>query len=116
MSLKAIYERFLSSPNPLSLAESASLHYITTLKSFTQSGPIVRHLESQNKNVVRKKSEKIVSAVEGHDAIALEVDTTLEFTSGGGCYLPGLENFVTDRIVTLPVVSAGVSSMMGDVS
>jgi hypothetical protein len=107
MSLKAVYERFLASPNPLSLSQNASIHYITTLTSFTDAGPIVKHLESQNKNVAKKKAEKIVSAVEGNSSLALEVETTLEFISDGGAYLPGLDNFVTDRIVTLPIVCAG---------
>lgn len=106
MSLRSIYEKFLASPNPLSLSENASLHYITTLTSFNDAGPIVRHLESQNKSVVRKKSEKLISAVEGSGSLALEAETTVEFMSDGGAYLPGLDNFVTDKIVTLPVVCA----------
>lgn len=108
MSLRLIYERFLASPTQLSLSGNASLHYVTTLTSFNDSAPIVKHLETQNKNVVRKKSEKIVSAVEGSSSLALEVEATLEFISDGGTYLPGLDNFVTDKIVTLPMVCAVV--------
>jgi hypothetical protein len=104
MALTAVYERFLASPNPLSLAETASLHYIPTLTSYTQSGPIIRHLESQNKNVVKTKSAKTIHAVESPSSLALEVDTTLEFISGGGAYAPGLENFIVDKIATLPLV------------
>lgn len=104
MSLRAVYERFLASPNPLNLSDTASLHYVTTLTSFTQAGPVVKHLEAQNKSVVRKKAENIVSAVEGIASLALEVETTLEFISDGGAYLPGLDNFVTDKIVTIPMV------------
>jgi hypothetical protein len=104
MSLTAVYERFLASPNPLSLAENASLHYIPTLTSHSQPGPIIRHLETQNKSVVTIKSAKTISAVEGLNAIAIEVDTTIEFVSGGGAYLPGLENFVADKTATLPIV------------
>ena len=105
MSLKTVYERFLASPNPLSLTESASINYIPTLKTFAQPASVIRHLEDQNKNEVRKKAEKIIAAVEAHNALSLDVETTLEFISGGGAYLPGLENFVTDRIVTFPTVS-----------
>ena len=104
MALRATYERFLSSPNPLNLTESSSLHYIPTLTSFSQSGPIIKHLESQNKSVVKKKNEKTISAVEGGNSLALEIESTLEFMSGGGAYLPNLENFVTDKIVTFPTV------------
>jgi hypothetical protein len=105
MSLKAAYERFLTSPNPLSLCENASLNYIPTLRTFTQQGPVIRHLENQNRTEVRKKTEKIIGTVEGQNSLSLEVETTLEFISNGGAYLPGLDNFVTDRIVTFPTVS-----------
>lgn len=107
MTLRTVYERFLSSPNPLSLSQSATLNYVTTLTSYAQQGPIIRHLESQNKSVVKKKTEKIISAVEGYSSIALEVETTLEFISDGGAYLPGLDNFIVDKIATLPIVSSG---------
>ena len=105
MSLKALYEGFLASPNPLSLSEGASLNYIPTLQTFTQAASVIRHLESQDKNEVRKKAQKVIAAVEGPDSISLDVETTLEFISNGGAYLPGLENFVTDRIATFPCVS-----------
>jgi hypothetical protein len=43
--------------------------------------------------------------VEGTNALAVEVHTTLELLSGGGSYLPGLDdNFLADRIVTFPIV------------
>lgn len=105
MSLTALYERFLAAPNPLSLADNAALHYIPTLTTHSQPGPIIRHLENQNKNVVTTKSAKKISAIEGQNALSIEVETTLEFISGGGAYLPGLENFVADKSATLPVVS-----------
>jgi hypothetical protein len=105
MSLTQTYERFLASPNPLSLAEDASLHYIPTLKSFSQQGPVVKHLESQNKDVVSIKSAKTISAIEGANAVALETNTTLEFISGGGAYMPGVESFIIDMTATLPMVS-----------
>ncbi|KAF7508991.1 hypothetical protein GJ744_008547 [Endocarpon pusillum] len=104
MSIRAVYEGFLASPNSLSLSENASLNYIPTLRTFTQQGPIIRHLENQNRNEVRKKSEKVIGAVEGQSSLCLDVETTLEFISSGGAYLPGLENFVTDRIVTFPTI------------
>ncbi|KAH0832453.1 hypothetical protein AYO21_05138 [Fonsecaea monophora] len=103
MTLKDIYQRFLELPNPISLSENASLHYITTLTTLTQPVNIVRHLETQNKKLVKTKSARIISAVEGPNAVALEVETVLEFISGGGSYLPGLENFVVDKIATIPV-------------
>ena len=104
MSLRTIYEKFITSTNPLDLAPDATLNYVTTLTTIRDQAQIVKHLETQNKNVARKMSQKIIGAVEGQNAVVLEVETTLEFISGGGAYLPRLENFVTDKIVTLPVV------------
>ncbi|KAK5948288.1 hypothetical protein OHC33_010722 [Knufia fluminis] len=103
MGLQAVYERFLASPNPLNLAENATYQYVTTLTSFKQQGAIIRHLEDQHKNVVKKKTEKVISAVEGLTSVAIIVETTLEFISSGGAYLPGLDNFIIDRTATLPV-------------
>jgi hypothetical protein len=109
MSLKSIYQRFLEVPNPISLSDNASLHYVTTLTSFSGSTAVVRHLETQNKKVVRTKSAKVITAIEGHRSLALEVETVLEFISGGGAYLPGLENFIVDKIATIPTVSSHAS-------
>lgn len=105
MSLKAIYQRFLDNPNPISLSDNASLHYVTTLTSYTEPAGIIRHLETHGKKIVKTKSTRVISAVEGHDALAIEVETVLEFISGGGAYLPGLENYVVDKIATIPTVS-----------
>ena len=107
MSLKAIYQEFLDSPNPLSLASNASLNYITTLTTFTEPGPIVKHLEVQNRMVVKKKAEKIIGAVVGHDSLSVDVETTLAFISGGGAYLPGMDgSFLVEKVTTLPMVGA----------
>lgn len=105
MSLQAVYEKFLGSPDSHLLSDNASFNYITTLTTFNTAEAIVNHLDTQNKNVVKKKAEKVIGAVEGQSAVSLDVETTLEFISGGGAYLPGLENFVTDKIATFPVVS-----------
>lgn len=105
MSLRATYERFLGSPNAESLSETASLNYVTTLTTVNRAEPITTHLQKQNKSVVKKRAEKVIGAVEGASALSLDVETTLEFISGGGAYLPGLENFVTDKVVTFPAVS-----------
>lgn len=104
-----MYEQFLQSPNNQSLAENATLQYVTTLKSINQNIP--HHLEDQNKNIVKKKSEKIVSAIEGSSAIAVIVETTLQFISHGGAYLPGLDSFIIDKVATLPVVSLILSEL-----
>ncbi|EXJ57242.1 hypothetical protein A1O7_07589 [Cladophialophora yegresii CBS 114405] len=102
MTLKEVYQRFLELPNRLSLSETASLYYVTTLNTFSSPSDIIRHLESQNKKVVRTRNARILSAVEGSNALALEVETVLEFIAGGGTYLPGLENFIVDKIAVIP--------------
>jgi len=104
MGLLAVYERFLQAPNPLNLAENSTLQYVTTLASFVKQGSIIRHLDEQHRNAVKKKSEKVISAVEGHASVAVVVETTLEFVTSGGAYLPGLDTFILDRVATLPVV------------
>lgn len=105
MALRSIYEKHLASNGAEALNENAALHYISTLTTINSSAAIVRHHTAHSK-VLRKKSEKIVSCIEGDDALCLDVETTIEFLSGGGAYLPGLDdNFVADRIVTFPVVS-----------
>ena len=105
MALQAAYEQFLATPNPVFLSsEKASFSYVPTLTTVHEVEPIIKHLESQNKTVVRKKAQKVISAIESHDALAVEVDTTLEFISGGGAYLPGLDNFVVDKVAIFPTV------------
>lgn len=103
-TLRGIYENFLSNPGNVScLLERASLHYVPTLTSINSPANITKQL--LNQNVLRTKAQKTLSAVEGPDSLCLDVETTLEFVSGGGNYLPGLDgNFLTDKIVTFPTV------------
>jgi hypothetical protein len=55
--------------------------------------------------MIKKKEEKILDAVEASNALVVEVETTMEFVTSGGAYLPGLDdNFLADRTVTLPIV------------
>jgi hypothetical protein len=104
MSLSAKYQAFLNNPSAGALADNATLHYISTLVSLNDAAAIMKHFAVQEK-LVKKTGEKILGVVEGPNELALDVETTLEFTSGGGAYLPGLDdNFVADRIVTFPMV------------
>jgi hypothetical protein len=105
MSLKAVYERFLGGPTLESLTPDVSLHYITTTTTISRSEQVIDHLARQDK-VVKKKSEKILSAVEGASSLCLDVEITLEFVSGGGAYLLAVDdNFLTDHTVTFPMAS-----------
>ncbi|KAH7370678.1 hypothetical protein BKA65DRAFT_22190 [Rhexocercosporidium sp. MPI-PUGE-AT-0058] len=104
MALQAAYQQFLAAPKESALASNASLHYITTLVTLNGSAAIIKHLGIQSHDL-KKKEEKILDVVEAADALAVEVHTTVEFVTGGGSYLPGLDdNFLADRVVTFPVI------------
>ncbi|KAL8416738.1 hypothetical protein RB596_007043 [Gaeumannomyces avenae] len=105
MALQNAYLRFLAAPDPSALAENASLSYITTTTTVAGAAEVVKHLTDLRKHL-NKTKEDILSSIEGRDGlgIALETETSLEFTVSGGPYLPGLDdNFVTDRGVHLVV-------------
>ena len=104
-TFKSIYQNFLTSPDASALNDNASLNYITTLTTISSAAAIVRHHAAHEK-VLTKKEEKILSCIEGSDALCLDIETTLEFIGGGGAYLPGLDdNFLVDRAVTFPIVN-----------
>ncbi|KUL86442.1 hypothetical protein ZTR_08135 [Talaromyces verruculosus] len=104
MALKAVYERFLSTPTSGVLSPDVSLNYITTTTAITGSEQVIKHLSNQEK-AVKKKGDKILSIVETPDTLVLDVETTLEFATGGGAYLPSLDdNFLADRVVTFPTI------------
>ena len=103
-SLKSIYQSFLAKPSASAVTDTASLNYITTLTTINTAVAIAKHFAAQEQ-VLKKKQEKILSAIESEDSVVLDVETTLEFMEGGGAYLPGLDdNFLSDRIVTFPMV------------
>jgi hypothetical protein len=105
MSLQSTYEKFLATANPSLLAEDAALHYVTTLTSLHGAAEIDKHLKSQGRDL-KKKEEKILDVVEAANALVVEVHTTLEFLTGGGAYLPSLDdNFLADHVATFPIVS-----------
>ncbi|KAK4240048.1 hypothetical protein C8A03DRAFT_42423 [Achaetomium macrosporum] len=103
MALQAAYKQFLAAPSSSALTEDASLHYTTTTSSFTGATEIIKHLGSV-RNKIKKKKEDALFAIENQHALALEVETTLEFITSGGPYLPGLDdNFLADRTVYIVV-------------
>lgn len=113
MALAAVYRQFLAAPGTSHLADNATLHYITTTTSYRGSADIVKHFNA-SRNQFQKKKEDFLSTIEGHNAIAVEVDTVLEFGSSGGPYLPSLDdNFLADRTVYLPIVCLGLLEQLG---
>lgn len=103
--MAASYKQFLAAPNTSLLADTAALHYVTTTTSIVGSTQIIQHFNSLQKQLAKKK-EDILNLVDGQTAIAVEVDTGIEFKTGGGPYLPSLDdNFLAARTVYLPIVS-----------
>ncbi|PHH74074.1 hypothetical protein CDD82_5116 [Ophiocordyceps australis] len=103
MDAAATYKQFLVSPSTALLADKASLHYVTTTTSFNGSADIIKHLLSLQKQVSKKK-QHVLNAIQGQTAAVFEVDTTLEFHTSGGVFLPGLDdNFLTDRAAQLAI-------------
>ncbi|KAL9003752.1 MAG: hypothetical protein Q9188_003392 [Gyalolechia gomerana] len=103
-SLKAIYQRYLQNPDASVFAPDGSLNYITTLITIHKTDAIAKHLTAHQR-VLRKENENVLSTVESNDALCLEIETTIEFIQGGGTYLPGLDdNFLVDRLVTIPII------------
>ncbi|CAH0049838.1 unnamed protein product [Clonostachys solani] len=101
--MAAAYKQFLAAPSSSLLADSASLHYIPTTTTFSGAAEIIKHLNSVQKQLKIKKQD-ILTVIEGESAAVIEVDTTLEFITSGGAYLPGLDdNFLTDRVAYLPI-------------
>ncbi|KAK2624446.1 hypothetical protein QTJ16_006396 [Diplocarpon rosae] len=104
MALQATYKQFLAAPKESALASNASLHYITTLVTLNGPAAIIKHINVQSHDL-KKKEEKILDVIEATNALAMEVSTTIEFVAGGGSYLPGLDdNFLADRVVTIPIL------------
>lgn len=104
MAAAATYRQFLASPSKALLADDASLHYLPTTTSIMHPDKIISHLNFTQKQIIKKK-EEILHLVQSESALALETDTGLEFQTSGGPYLPGLDdNFLTDRLVFLPIV------------
>lgn len=104
MALQAAYKQFLASPNTSALTDDASLHYVTTTSSFAGATEIIKHLAAV-RNKIKKKKEGALFAIESQNALAIEVETVLEFVSSGGPYLPGLDDqFLADRTVSSVIV------------
>lgn len=106
--LKDSYQRFLANPRNAPLAANASLIYVPTTTKIEGADAIATHT-SRQAAVARKKSEQVINAIEGSDALCLDIVTTLEFLEGGGAYLSSLDdNFLVDRVVTFPTVNTPI--------
>lgn len=107
MALQAVFEAFLRNPTTAVLADDASISYIPTLTTINEPTAILRHLQAQSRQL-KKNVEKTIDVVEGGDGLYIDTETALEFVTGGGAYLPGLDdNFLADKTATLPLVCPG---------
>ena len=105
MSLLSSFLGFLRQPTTAVLANNATLSYVPTLTTIAEPTAILRHLQAQGRQL-NKKTEKPLDAIEGATGVYVDVETTIEFLTGGGAYLPGLDdNFLADKLATLPLVS-----------
>jgi hypothetical protein len=104
MALSAVYTQFLRSPTTAVLADGVAIHYVPTLTSITEPNALIKHFAAQAK-LFTKKAEKVISTVEGPTSLCMETETIIEFVSGGGALLPGMDdNFLADKIVAFPMV------------
>jgi hypothetical protein len=109
MSLKDVYQRFLAAPTSAPLASDVSLIYITTTTEFKGVEAVTKQLTKQH--IVKINSQTVLGAVQGSHSLSLDVETSIEFVSGGGAYLPNLdETFLLDRVATFPTVGAYLST------
>ncbi|KAL4786655.1 hypothetical protein BJX76DRAFT_96789 [Aspergillus varians] len=103
MSLKDVYQRFLADPRSAPLASDASLIYITSTTEINGSDKVIRHLTNQQE--VKTNFQTVIDAIQGSNALSLDVDTSVQFVTGGGAYLPNLdETFLFDRVATFPTI------------
>lgn len=103
--MAATYKQFLAAPSSSLLADTAALHYVTTTTTFSGPTQIIKHLNALQKQVTKKK-EDILDIIDGGNVVVLEADTGLGFETGGGPYLPGLDdNFLSTRVAYLAIVS-----------
>lgn len=103
-AMASVYTSFLQSPSASVLAANASLNYISTTTTIHEPAAILKHLQAQAKQL-QKKDEKVLSTIEGDHGVCVETETTLQFTSGGGAFLPGIdENLLDEKTVVFPMV------------
>ncbi|KAF2716576.1 hypothetical protein K431DRAFT_350216 [Polychaeton citri CBS 116435] len=102
--MASTYTSFLDTPSASALAQNASISYVTTTTTISEAGAIIKHLSAQGKHL-EFKQRRVLNAVESSNGLCLETETTILFKSGGGAYLPQLdENLLDERQVTVPIV------------
>ncbi|EPS40901.1 hypothetical protein H072_5205 [Dactylellina haptotyla CBS 200.50] len=102
--LTKLYSGFLDNPKTEILHAQAGLHYISTGTSVQSSVAIAGHFQKEAL-LYTKKEQKILTAVESANALAVELSVIVEFKNGGGSLLPRLDdNFIVDQTVKISMV------------
>lgn len=103
--LQDVYQQFLARPQSAPLAADISLIYVTSTTQFDRPDAVITHL-SRQASIAKKKSENVLSVVEGTHSLCLDIETKVQFLEGGGAWLSSIDdNFIIDRVVTFPTVS-----------
>lgn len=102
------YQSFLARPVATQLSDNASIVYTTTAEVIQGRDALVKHFEKYNQ-LFAKRTDKQISVVETQDTLVYETDTLIEFRTGGGSFLPGLDdNFLADQTVNFVLVCSNV--------
>ncbi|KAL4752131.1 hypothetical protein BDW72DRAFT_75566 [Aspergillus terricola var. indicus] len=103
MSLKDVYQKFLAAPSSAFLASDVSLIYITSTTEINGADRVIKHLSKQQE--LKINSQTVLDTVQGSNALSLDIETSLQFLTGGGAYLPNLdETFLFDRVAKFPTI------------
>ncbi|KAL9616981.1 MAG: hypothetical protein Q9160_008208 [Pyrenula sp. 1 TL-2023] len=78
-------------------ASDAVITYVPTATAISGSSAIQKHFDSKE---IRIRAQKVIGRIETTESLVLDVENHIEFLTSGGAYLPGLDNFITDKIVT----------------
>ncbi|RDW81678.1 uncharacterized protein DSM5745_05235 [Aspergillus mulundensis] len=103
MSLLNVYQKFLVSPSAAPLASDVSLIYITTTTEIKGADKVIKHLTKQQE--LKINSQTVLDSVQGSNALSLDIEINLQFLTGGGAYLPNLdETFLFDHVAKFPTI------------
>ena len=103
MALQASYQQYLARPSQDRFASNASLHYVTSLTSIHGPAAILKHLSVLEQQL--KTKSNFLNAFESDSSLCVEAETTMQFTDGGGTYLPGVDDSILfDKTVTILTV------------
>ncbi|KAL2870060.1 uncharacterized protein BJX67DRAFT_304704 [Aspergillus lucknowensis] len=104
MSLKDLYQRFLADPRSAPLAPDVSLIYITSTTELKGAEAVLKHLTKQQ-HILKINSQVVIDTIQGSNSLSLDVETDVQFVTGGGAFLPNLdETFLLDRVAKFPAI------------